>query len=191
MPSPILRRAAAQRVLGIDPSTGVVGWAVVECEGSGYARVASGVWRLGRASRPLPERLRELHQRLTAAIQAHAPLRLALESAFFGRNAASALRIGEARGVVMMTAAQSGLAVEEIPPASVKRRVAGGGAASKEQVGRMVRMHLAEPGAEFASEDESDAIAVALCSLLQADAPLRRAGARRRNSSLPQGARLQ
>ena len=137
----------------------------------------------------MPERLRELHERLSAAIRAHAPQRLALESAFFGRNAASALRIGEARGVVMMTAAQSGLVGEEIPPASVKRHVAGRGAASKEQVGRMVRVHLAEPDAQFAAEDESDALAVALCALLGND--VTHAGTRRRAAQMPQGARLQ
>jgi crossover junction endodeoxyribonuclease RuvC len=188
--TPTCEADAATRVLGVDPGTGVVGWAVVARRGSGYARVASGVWRLGRATRPLPERLRDLHERLGAAIRAHAPERLALESAFFGRNASSALRLGEARGVVMMTAAQHGLVVEQLPPASVKRRVAGAGAASKEQLEKMVRMHLAEPTATFAGGDESDALAVALCALLQgaAAAPLRAA---RRARGLPQGARLQ
>lgn len=178
------------RVLGVDPGTGVVGWGVVELRGAGYARIASGAWRLGRATRPLPERLRDLHERLDAAIREHAPDRLALESAYFGRNAASALRLGEARGVVLMTAAQRGLAVEELPPASVKRRVAGAGAASKEQLQRMVRVHLAEPAVAFGSEDESDAVAVALCALLQggAAAPQRAA---RRPRGLPQGARVQ
>lgn len=190
MRTPTREADAATRVLGVDPGTGVVGWAVVARCGAGYARVASGVWRLGRATRPLPERLRDLHERLGAAILAHAPERLALESAFFGRNASSALRLGEARGVVMMTAAQHGLVVEQLPPASVKRRVAGAGAASKEQLQKMVRMHLAEPTVAFAAEDESDALAVALCALLQgaSAAPVRAA---RRARGLPQGARLQ
>jgi len=178
-------------VLGVDPGTGVVGWAVVETQGTGYLRVASGIWRLGRATRPLPERLRELHERLHETIRMHTPERMALESAYFGRNASSALRLGEARGVVMMTAAQSDLRVEEFPPASVKRHVAGAGAATKEQVGRMVRVHLAEPDAEFAAEDESDAIAVALCALLQEAVSTPRARASRRSKAWPEGARLQ
>lgn len=176
-------------MLGVDPGTSEVGWAVVETRGANFARIASGVWRLGRAQTPLPERLRALHERLSEAVRLHAPLSLALESAFFGRNARSALRLGEARGVVMMTASQAGLAVEEIPPASVKRRVAGAGAASKEQVGRMVRMHLNEPDAEFARADESDALAVALCALIGTGCE--RAPTRRRGRTLPAGARLQ
>ncbi len=180
------------RVLGVDPGTGVAGWAVVEARGRNYQRVASGVWRLGRANTPLPERLRRLHESMLLVVREHKPARLALESAFFGRNARSALRIGEARGVVMMTAAAASMTVEEIPPASVKRRVAGIGSASKEQVGRMVRVLIAEPDAVFAADDESDAVAVALCALLeQENAPpagQASTGARR---GLPVGARLQ
>lgn len=191
MRKPADAATAARRVLGVDPGTSVVGWAVVERRPRGFARLASGTWKLGRATRPLPERLRALNELLAGAIAEHRPAALALESAYFGRNARSALRLGEARGVVMMTAAAARLPVEELPPASVKRRVAGAGAATKEQVGRMVRVHLGEPDAEFSAEDESDAVAVALCALFGAGAPAAARGATRRARSLPAGARLQ
>lgn len=191
MRAPVAATPPPLRVLGVDPGTSSVGWAVVETRGRSFVRLASGVWRLGRASRPLPERLHDLHRRLGEEIGRHAPAVLALESAFFGRNARSALRLGEARGVVMMSAAQAGVPVAEISPASIKRRIAGAGAASKEQVGRMVRLHLAEPHADFAQSDESDALAVALCALLEGGSTRAACCARGRARALPAGARLQ
>jgi crossover junction endodeoxyribonuclease RuvC len=175
-------------VLGVDPGTRVVGWAVLEPQVQGVWRVASGVWRLGGSEIALPQRLHRLCSALSETLRAHAPARVALEAAFFGRNARSALRIGEARGVVMMAAAAAGLPVEEIPPATVKRRVTGAGAATKEQVERLVRVHLGQPDLQFDSADESDAIAVALCSLLAMSGPL---PARRGRAALPAGARIQ
>lgn len=191
------RPAAARRVFGVDPGTRVVGWAVISSTADGRHALTSGTWRLGSSDLPLPERLHRLHQMLSAMLQLHQPTELALEAAFVGPNVRSALRLGEARGVVMMTAAAAGLPVEEIPPATVKRRVAGAGAASKEQVERLVRMRLGLPHMKFATADESDAVAVAFCALLAgqgraaglpADAGLR---GRRARGVLPAGARIQ
>ncbi len=180
-------------MLGVDPGTRLAGWAVLDAHPQRVTRVASGVWRLGGSALPLPERLHRLAQELERVLDAHAPRALALEAAFFGRNARSALRIGEARGVVMMAAAARGIPVLEIPPATVKRRVAGAGAASKEQTQNVVRMHLGLPELRFEGPDESDAIAVALCALMaaQSRAPAARAGGRRATRSMPAGARLQ
>ncbi len=181
-------QSARLRVLGVDPGTRVVGWAVLEPQVRGVWRVASGIWRLGGSETALPLRLHRLCIALSETLRVHAPVRVALESAFFGRNARSALRIGEARGVVMMAAAAAGLPVEEIPPATVKRRIAGAGAATKEQVERLVRVHLGQPDLQFDSADESDAVAVALCSLLAVAGP---PPARRGRAVLPAGARIQ
>jgi crossover junction endodeoxyribonuclease RuvC len=178
----------------VDPGTLRAGWAVLDEQPQRAHRVASGVWRLGSSQRTLPERLFALARQLEVVLDEHAPGAVALEAAFFGRNARSALRIGEARGVVMMAAAARGLPVLEIPPATVKRRVTGAGGASKQQIERLVRMHLDRPDLRFAAADESDAIAVALCALLE-----RRTGAAvpaavpaaRRRAALPAGARLQ
>ena len=174
---------ATRRVLGVDPGTRVVGWAVLTPRAAGGASVASGTWRLGGSEVPVPVRLHRLHEGLVSVLQLHQPTELAIEAAYLGQNVRSALRLGEARGVVMMAAAAAGLTVEEIPPATVKRRVAGARAASHDR--------------RFGSADESDAVAVARCALRAGE---RRAGgrpasagarSRRGRTALPAGARLQ
>ena len=157
----------ALRVLGIDPGTRVVGWGVLEGDGGGEpAYVGSGVLELGRSSAALPDRLLRLRHGLLELIEMHRPDLLALESAFFGKNARSALRLGEARGTVIVTSCELKVTLRELAPALVKRRVAGAGAATKEQVARLVKLRLPGTG-DFGSEDESDALAVALCAWLE------------------------
>ncbi|MFQ5749476.1 MAG: crossover junction endodeoxyribonuclease RuvC [Planctomycetota bacterium] len=186
----------ALRVLGVDPGTQVFGWSVLEGRaGQPPARVDSGACSLGDSKVPIPRRLERLRQELLGLVQAWKPGFVAVEAAFFGKNARSALRLGEARGVILVTALEAGLEVVELPPAQVKRRVAGSGAATKEQVGRLAALQLGLTG-EFASPDESDAVAVALCALLEADNPDGLRGTResignpgpRLSSSIPPGA---
>jgi len=157
---------AGHRVLGIDPGTRITGWAVLEPAGGGGRRLASGILRLDAGSPTPAERLLRLRTGLEEVLRAWAPDLLALEAAFFGKNARSALRLGEARGVVMVTAAEHGVAVLELSPAQVKRRVAGAGRATKEQIARLVclQLGLAEGTARA---DEADALAVALCAVLE------------------------
>ena len=171
-----------ERVIGIDPGTQVVGWGVVERGPDGIRYVASGVWRLGSSKRPMAERLFLLGNSLRAALKEWQPTQIALESAFFGKNARSALRLGESRGVVLYFAGEAELPVLEIAPALVKQRVAGSGAATKEQVARLVSAQL--DCGDFAAEDESDAVAVALCGLL--DGPKGK-----KEDRIPRGARVQ
>lgn len=153
--------------MGIDPGTQLVGWAVAERQADGkLIRIASGVWKLGRAPIAMGVRLHKLHQHLAETLAEHRPTQLALEAAFFGKNAHSALKLGEARGVVLLAAEAFGISVTEMPPATVKARVAGTGAATKEQVDALVRVHFDLPDLEAASADESDALAVAACTLL-------------------------
>jgi len=187
---------AVLRVLGVDPGTRVFGWSVLEGgPGRSPARLDSGACSLGASKEPVPKRLQRLRQELLALIRTWKPRLVAVEAAFFGKNARSALRLGEARGVILVTALEAGLEVVELPPAQVKRRVAGNGAATKEQVGRLAALQLGLTG-EFSSPDESDAVAVALCALLEADDPegarvaaasIRRSG-QRLSSSIPPGA---
>jgi crossover junction endodeoxyribonuclease RuvC len=152
------------RVLGIDPGTLKLGWAIVDAHDfSSVTRVASGCLVLGKSTTLIAERLHQLHVQLRVVIAQHKPTVLAIETAFFGENAQSALRIGEARGVVLMLAAEFGLDVNEIPPATIKRRIAGNGRASKEQVYQMCLQHLQCDDFKPASADESDAVAIALC----------------------------
>ncbi|MCP4093609.1 MAG: crossover junction endodeoxyribonuclease RuvC [Planctomycetes bacterium] len=155
------------RVLGIDPGTQLVGWAVGEKESGGQlTRIDSGVWRLGRSPKPMGERLRILFDELQKQLQRSQPTVVALESAFFGKNARSALKLGEARGVVLVAAELAGVPVIEIPPATIKARVAGAGAASKENVERLVCMHFGLSDHAVATADESDALAIAASVLM-------------------------
>jgi len=155
------------RVLGIDPGTQLVGWALAEgAAGGKLRRIDSGVWRLGRAPLPVGKRLKILFEELQALLESSQPAVVALESAFFGKNAHSALKLGEARGVVLMAAELAGIPVVEIPPATIKARVAGAGAASKEQVERLVLMHYDLPDHAVDTADESDALAIAASVLM-------------------------
>ena len=152
------------RVLGIDPGSRLVGWAVVE--GSTPARVtvlASGVERLGVG--PSAVRLGRLAERLGSHLERWTPGEVALERAFVGANVASALRLGEARGVVLALAGLRGLGVTDYPPATVKLAVAGHGRASKDEVATGVARLV---GGSRAGGDETDALAVALCHLAHA-----------------------
>lgn len=191
---------ASPRVLGIDPGTQWVGWAVAEREGGGkLTRIDSGVWTLGRAPIAMGVRLLKLHQHLSEVLAQHKPEQLALEAAFFGKNANSALKLGEARGVVLMAAEAFGIPVVELPPATVKARVAGTGAATKEQVDALVRMHFDLPDLDAATADESDALAVAACALLEPraqdaislEAPQSGGNPSRNRGKLPPGATFQ
>ncbi|MFK5956297.1 MAG: crossover junction endodeoxyribonuclease RuvC [Planctomycetota bacterium] len=156
-----------RRILGIDPGSQVVGWAIAESNDRGQlARIDSGAWTLGRAPLAMGVRLHRLHQHLLEVFEKYQPQEVALEAAFFGKNAQSALRIGEARGVVLMTAEAFGVPLVELTPATVKARVAGIGSATKDQVEHLVAVHYGLVDFEPVTADESDALAVAACALL-------------------------
>lgn len=158
------------RVLGIDPGTLTAGWGVLEkCEGQ-IRRLGSGALPLGTSSVPIAERLCRLREEILKLLETWEPECLVVESAYFGRNARSALRLGEARGCVLVTAAEQGVAVCEMAPAQVKRRVAGVGNATKDQVARFVAVHLEIEG--LTGGDEADALAVALCGLFELEGVL-------------------
>jgi len=147
------------RVLGIDPGSRRTGWGVVELEGTRLRHVAAGTITVPDKL-ALAERLRRIHQELERVIAAHAPEAVAVEEIFFAKYANAALKLGHARGVALLVAAQSEVAVHEYPPAIVKRTVVGRGAADKVQVGRLVSalLGLKEPP----EEDAADALAVAI-----------------------------
>ncbi len=147
-------------ILGIDPGTLRLGYGVLRGDGARWAAVAHGTVRTGGGD--LPGRLRCVHEAVARLIDRYAPKAVALESAFFGLNAASALRLGEARGAVMVTAALAGIPVRQFAPARVKRSVTGSGRASKSQVAGMVVRLLGLRSRP--AEDAADALAIALCA---------------------------
>jgi crossover junction endodeoxyribonuclease RuvC len=150
-------------ILGIDPGSHVTGWAAVGREGRRLSRLASGAIRLP-ARLELAARLARLQTEIEAVIAAVAPGAVVVEDIFTHRNARSALALGQARGVVLAAAARRELPVFAYPPATVKRAVCGHGRAEKPQVQRMVQVLLTLPA--VTPEDESDAMAIAICHAL-------------------------
>lgn len=148
------------RVLGLDPGLRTTGWGVIDMVDNRLRHVADGVVRSDdRLS--LAERLTQLHQGVRAVIAEWAPEEAAVEETFVNKNPESTLKLGQARGAVLLAPALMGLPVGEYAPALVKQAVVGTGRAAKEQVGMMVRTLL--PGCQVASPDAADALAVAIC----------------------------
>jgi crossover junction endodeoxyribonuclease RuvC len=148
-------------VLGIDPGLASTGFGVVTRRGGRLAALDGGVIRTP-ATQPLERRLAHVHARVAALLAEHAPDAVALESLYFGRNAASALAVGQARGVVLLAAGQAGIACADYTPQQVKGAVCGTGRAAKDQVGRMVQALLGLPEPP-APDHAADALAVAVC----------------------------
>ncbi|MBK8099675.1 MAG: crossover junction endodeoxyribonuclease RuvC [Planctomycetes bacterium] len=195
---------AVVRILGIDPGTLVVGFGCLEVETQAPVPanrtaplamraanvmvagaqaplrvVEMGVLRLGGRSQTVATRLASLAEQLASLLDRLAPGELALEEAFFGKSVQSALRIGEARGVVLAVAAQRGLPIHEFPPARVKRCIAGRGGASKETVAAMLGLQIAGVRPDAAGSvptalppDATDALAVALTRAEMRRSPL-------------------
>jgi crossover junction endodeoxyribonuclease RuvC len=147
-------------VLGIDPGTAAMGYGIVERNGGSLRAVDYGCLTTS-ADSPLPDRLNEIHATVAELIETHKPDLLAVERLFFSRNAQSAFGVGQARGVVLLAAAQAGIPVREATPNEVKVGVTGYGAADKEQVSRMVTviLQLAEVPTP---DDTADALAIAI-----------------------------
>ncbi len=148
------------RVLGVDPGTRAVGYGLVDVRGSAdFSYVECGVIKAGHSDMAL--RLHEITRTLEEIIQEFNPTVMALEAAYHGRNASSALKLGQSRGAIMVVGARRGLEVCEYPPARVKRAVAGNGQATKEQI--QTRVTLLCELRRAPESDAADALAIALC----------------------------
>ncbi len=154
---------AAIRCLGVDPGSLACGWAVVERAGSRLTLVEAGVIRNPRGT-DFDQRILRIHRRLAEAIATHGPGFMAVESPFVEKNAATALKLGQIRGGILLTAALHALPVGDYNPMQVKKAVSGYGWAGKDQVGKMVMtlLNLQEPLAA----DAADAAAVAIGHLM-------------------------
>ncbi|MDP6352444.1 MAG: crossover junction endodeoxyribonuclease RuvC [Alphaproteobacteria bacterium] len=162
------------RLLGLDPGLRRTGWGVVDFDGVRLGYVASGTIAPD-PDRPIADRLVDLHDGLRQVIADWRPDTAAVEETFVNRNAASALKLGQARGVVLLAPALAGLDVAEYHNRAVKLAVVGTGRAAKQQVGLMVRTLL--PRSAPDSEDAADALAVAICHAHYSASPRRLAGA--------------
>jgi crossover junction endodeoxyribonuclease RuvC len=148
-------------ILGIDPGTAALGYGVVERIGGRLRAIDHGCL-VTSPDLPMPERLLAIHGLLDDLLSLHDPALVAVERLFFSRNAQTAIAVGQARGVVLLAAAQHGKPVREATPNEVKSAIAGYGAADKEQVQRMVQLVLGM--AELPRPDDAaDALAIAVC----------------------------
>ncbi len=148
-------------ILGIDPGIAITGYGVLEQNGNRFKPIEYGVIRSGKEM-DTPERLRLIHTGLTEIIEKFQPEHMAIEQLFFNKNVKTALTVGHARGVVMLTACLRGMIVSEYTPLQVKQAVVGYGRADKKQVQYMVKSILnldkiPKP------DDAADALAIAIC----------------------------
>ena len=148
-------------VLGIDPGTAALGWGIVESR-SGRLRMIDAGCLETKPDASLPRRLLAIHALLDELIALHKPDLVAVERLFFSRNVQTAFAVGQARGVVLLAAAQAEVPVREATPNEVKVAVTGHGRAPKDQVGRMVAVCLGLAEAPR-RDDAADALAVAIC----------------------------
>jgi crossover junction endodeoxyribonuclease RuvC len=149
-------------VLGIDPGTAVTGYGVVTRSENGSVTLREcGVIKTS-AERPLFERIREIYDATAALIERHAPMAVSVEDVFQGKNAQSALKLGHARGAILLAAAHASVEVAEYAPREIKKAVVGNGNATKDQVGFMVQQQLRLRSAP-APSDAADGVAAALC----------------------------
>jgi crossover junction endodeoxyribonuclease RuvC len=158
------------RVLGVDPGTRIVGYGLVDQAGNRLTHGTHGTVAPGRKP-TVPMRLRAIFEGLTEVIRTWEPDVVAVEQVFFGKSVKSAIRIGEGRAVAVLAAAIQDLPVAEYAPAVVKKALVGSGAAVKSQVALMVQTLLSLDEIP-ASDDASDALAIAICHCHRADAPM-------------------
>jgi crossover junction endodeoxyribonuclease RuvC len=148
------------RVLGLDPGLRHTGWGVIDVAGNRLTHIANGVAHAA-ANQALAARLVSLFRQLIAVLEQFHPDEAAVEETFVNRNPASTLKLGLARGVVLLAPAERGLPVAEYSANLIKKAVVGAGHAEKAQVQMMVRRIL--PGCGIGEADSADALAVAIC----------------------------
>ena len=150
----------AIRILGLDPGLRRTGWGIVESDGVRLSYVASGVIT-SDAEEDLAYRLKALFDGVGGVIARCKPVEAAVEETFVNENPRSTLKLGQARGVVLLAPAMRGLAVAEYSANLIKKSVVGTGHAEKQQIQAMIAFLL--PKAKFESADEADALAIAIC----------------------------
>jgi len=171
------------RILGVDPGSEATGYGLIESDGSALRLVTFGVIRAPVRS-PFHERLLRVHRGLTELLSREAADTLAVEEVFYAANVQSALKLGHARGIVLLVAAQQELPLHEYSPLEVKRAITGYGRAEKKQVQGMVQFLLRMPEPPT-PDDAADALAVAICHAHRMGSGEARTGRQKRWRSLP------
>lgn len=158
-------------ILGVDPGTLITGYGVIEERNGKFKVLAYDVVK-NRSEQSMPIRLRAIYSTLCKVIERYHPDEFAIETAFYGKNAQSAMKLGHARGVSILAAVNAEIPTSEYSPREVKRAVVGSGAASKDQVSFMIQsiLNLKTPPKYY---DATDALAVALCHCHKTTKPRR------------------
>lgn len=149
------------RIIGIDPGTSVTGIGIIEFKNNSCSLIHYDTVNLNSKD-SLPARLKKIYDECIIKINKYKPDEFAIETAFYGKNIQSTLKLGQARGVAIIAALNSHLKISEYSPREIKKSVTGSGASSKEQVQYMIKSILSVKNKTIAM-DSSDAIAVALC----------------------------
>jgi crossover junction endodeoxyribonuclease RuvC len=159
-------------ILGVDPGTIFTGFGLIKQDGNSHHRIINGIIKLP-PSFSLSQKLEIIYDELDKLIKTYRPDEFAIETAFYGKNVQSAMKIGYARGVSMLAAVHNKIPASEYSPREIKKSVVGNGAASKEQVYFMIST-LLELKKEKMKFDESDALAVALCHAFRLKSPVKK-----------------
>ena len=148
------------KILGVDPGLTKTGLGIIEVINNNLSFIACTTIHTN-ASDPLTDRLQHLHKSLTEFIKIHQPDEAAIEETFININPTSSLKLGHARGSLMLSLGLCDLKIKEYSTTAVKKAVVGVGRADKNQIGRMIKILL--PKSTCKTEDEADALAVAIC----------------------------
>ena len=146
-------------ILGLDPGLGTTGWGVIMADGNRLSHVANGQIRTD-PKMALASRLLQIDLELTDLLLEYKPDGAAVEEVFVNSNPQSTLKLGQARGVVLLGASRTGIEIGEYSARTVKKSVVGVGKADKDQIQAMIRILL--PGVKLAGPDAADALAVAI-----------------------------
>ena len=148
-------------ILGVDPGTNYTGFGIVKAHKNSYTKIVNGLIKLP-SNKSLTEKLEIIYAELDKLIKTYKPDEFAIETAFYGKNVQSAMKIGYARGVSLLAAVHNKIPTSEYSPREIKKSVVGNGAASKQQVSFMIKSLLDLKNVKMRF-DESDALAIALC----------------------------
>lgn len=171
MPSEVTVRDFERVILGIDPGTNVMGYAIVGVNGKKPSLVAMGVLELSKMENHYMK-LHRIHTRVLSLCEQYLPDELSIEAPFYGKNVQSMLKLGRAQGVAMAAALERDVPISEYEPRKIKLAITGNGAASKEQVKEMLRRILSIPKENLPEKlDASDALAAALCHFYESSKP--------------------
>lgn len=149
-----------KKILGIDPALRKTGWAIIEKNNNTLNFVASGTIKTNNKDK-MSDRLLDLHYQLSKIIEQYRPTDASIEETFINNNSLSSLKLGQARGAIIVTCAIFDLKIFEYASTTIKKAISGIGRADKQQIATMVKYIL--PKAKFNNADESDAIAIAIC----------------------------